>query len=369
MVKVVTEDFQTYTLPLVYVLHQHTKADLLEICRSHGIQRISRLNKDDLIEAMAEQLPSKMAEKMLYWDQSVYDLMNYMVMERDPIYPFDPEEPDDVEGYLLDESIGFAFHVERERFVLETLVVPGEFQRAFFSLNDDLYQQLVKRNTKVLRLTQGLLYYYGILTPTELAHFLNPLLDEPLVLDEIARIVAEMGHYTWHIYWDGERYSDHQMLNPDYTLAEREERGDLEYRKLTYDEVWQAGDPEFSTSTNEMQALAKFLLDRRPQLETMELIDSFFGLLQSDLEPTGILPGVAEFLELESDQDLRELAYLIFECYNNTPLWVLKGHAPAQLARSSLDNVYNLATKKKVGRNDPCPCGSGLKFKRCCGKN
>ena len=21
-----------------------------------------------------------------------------------------------------------------------------------------------------------------------------------------------------------------------------------------------------------------------------------------------------------------------------------------------------------VGRNDPCPCGSGKKFKRCCGK-
>lgn len=23
--------------------------------------------------------------------------------------------------------------------------------------------------------------------------------------------------------------------------------------------------------------------------------------------------------------------------------------------------------KKKVGRNEPCPCGSGVKFKRCCG--
>ena len=24
---------------------------------------------------------------------------------------------------------------------------------------------------------------------------------------------------------------------------------------------------------------------------------------------------------------------------------------------------------KKVGRNDPCPCGSGKKYKHCCGKN
>mgnify|MGYP003912715605 CR=1 FL=1 len=24
---------------------------------------------------------------------------------------------------------------------------------------------------------------------------------------------------------------------------------------------------------------------------------------------------------------------------------------------------------QKIGRNDPCPCGSGLKYKKCCGKN
>jgi preprotein translocase subunit SecA len=25
--------------------------------------------------------------------------------------------------------------------------------------------------------------------------------------------------------------------------------------------------------------------------------------------------------------------------------------------------------QKEAGRNDPCPCGSGKKFKQCCGKN
>ena len=25
-------------------------------------------------------------------------------------------------------------------------------------------------------------------------------------------------------------------------------------------------------------------------------------------------------------------------------------------------------SEKKVGRNDPCPCGSGIKHKKCCGK-
>jgi uncharacterized protein YecA (UPF0149 family) len=26
------------------------------------------------------------------------------------------------------------------------------------------------------------------------------------------------------------------------------------------------------------------------------------------------------------------------------------------------------ATGRKIGRNDPCPCGSGKKYKKCCGR-
>lgn len=34
-----------------------------------------------------------------------------------------------------------------------------------------------------------------------------------------------------------------------------------------------------------------------------------------------------------------------------------------------MELVYPRTIKSnKVGRNDPCPCGSGNKFKKCCGK-
>ena len=31
-------------------------------------------------------------------------------------------------------------------------------------------------------------------------------------------------------------------------------------------------------------------------------------------------------------------------------------------------NKTRIAVSNKVGRNDPCPCGSGKKYKKCCGK-
>jgi preprotein translocase subunit SecA len=28
-----------------------------------------------------------------------------------------------------------------------------------------------------------------------------------------------------------------------------------------------------------------------------------------------------------------------------------------------------IVNKETIGRNDPCPCGSGKKYKKCCGMN
>jgi len=37
-------------------------------------------------------------------------------------------------------------------------------------------------------------------------------------------------------------------------------------------------------------------------------------------------------------------------------------------AAAAAEKVKPVRTGPKVGRNDPCPCGSGKKFKHCCGK-
>ncbi len=52
----------------------------------------------------------------------------------------------------------------------------------------------------------------------------------------------------------------------------------------------------------------------------------------------------------------------------------IKKEMPKQRAFTPVDQVTNkssspVSKKKEVGRNDPCPCGSGKKYKNCCGKN
>ena len=57
----------------------------------------------------------------------------------------------------------------------------------------------------------------------------------------------------------------------------------------------------------------------------------------------------------------------------------LKGHRPDEVdgyPLPAIPEVFITSEKptpvkveQKVGRNDPCPCGSGKKYKKCCGKN
>lgn len=65
---------------------------------------------------------------------------------------------------------------------------------------------------------------------------------------------------------------------------------------------------------------------------------------------------------LSVPKELIDLADERLQRYIDT-LPEFKEHSFVQNNLSSMAN-----RKKKIGRNDPCPCGSGQKYKRCCGK-
>ena len=43
------------------------------------------------------------------------------------------------------------------------------------------------------------------------------------------------------------------------------------------------------------------------------------------------------------------------------------GNAESGEGRAQQKKTTYRRHAKKVGRNDPCPCGSGKKYKKCCG--
>ncbi len=76
-------------------------------------------------------------------------------------------------------------------------------------------------------------------------------------------------------------------------------------------------------------------------------------------------------LIFSDEKQLQEFINLIMFAKNNTRIWENNGYTPSELYEifSKRDkNIVRFPTlqRPKVGRNDPCPCGSGKKYKKCC---
>lgn len=76
-----------------------------------------------------------------------------------------------------------------------------------------------------------------------------------------------------------------------------------------------------------------------------------------DKEGKPFIEGSLEEMQEVREEAAQALPYVIKEIYD---FWK---------ARRESANLTTRRTEKKIGRNEPCPCGSGRKYKRCCGMN
>jgi len=68
------------------------------------------------------------------------------------------------------------------------------------------------------------------------------------------------------------------------------------------------------------------------------------------------------------DGSPKEMQAVQDECTQSLP-YAIKGIYEFWKARRRPGNALKTPAGKKVGRNEQCPCGSGRKYKRCCGAN
>lgn len=79
---------------------------------------------------------------------------------------------------------------------------------------------------------------------------------------------------------------------------------------------------------------------------------------------------------LEESSNLDYLKHKLLKEYRRMSEYMSGGqyfrlHPEEKQSGSALweEEVPYVRQEKKIGRNDPCPCGSGKKYKKCCGKN
>ncbi|MDY2959619.1 MAG: SEC-C metal-binding domain-containing protein [Hornefia sp.] len=104
------------------------------------------------------------------------------------------------------------------------------------------------------------------------------------------------------------------------------------------------------------------------------MFEGFLDGILSSLNKTIDVQSVTEETEIEIDVDYEKLYYNMWKAdaphlYSLDP-WdaLLTPEKKKEIVREfKKSKIYRAPAK--VGRNQPCPCGSGKKYKNCCGKN
>ena len=148
-------------------------------------------------------------------------------------------------------------------------------------------------------------------------------------------------------------------------------------------ECWIAN--EVNDDIIDTEVIAFFISDV-VNIQLTELIPEITTLFNLDLVAQGIsgsLQHCLEDIQEPSTIDRKnKISTSIFDRYNNyTSTWLNFGEEeeedysdyeddePLKEIYEEVKNTVPLPGEKpKVGRNEPCPCGSGKKFKKCCGK-
>jgi hypothetical protein len=132
-----------------------------------------------------------------------------------------------------------------------------------------------------------------------------------------------------------------------------------------YDQVLQKGSAEISGVASEIAVELGFADD-------MVIFIGFLDGIQTSLKNTVDLASVAD----DTTIDLRiDFEKLFWNMHDAKAEWLYKldswQNVISEDRRTEIAKEYResqIVRVEKIGRNDPCPCGSGKKYKQCCMK-
>ena len=403
---------------LKHILRMYDKESLLNYARDLEIKRTSGLKKDELAEKIANELlmPTVMRRRIAVLSPECRILLERAM--REPLIPT-PEEMDD--ALFLHES-DYAFLNKREQ-----LDVPVDVKIAYEKINTPEFRKYAR---KMSWLSQCLNFgeaFYGVFDKDVLRKIYNVRKGYHISEEQLEKMCSEFPDDMTECHMEGGQrfivaeylaYDDRYknlldiQAGKDFYIPNAQEV--LDYSRNLY----LSQEPAYQNFREFLQHEIGMTFDEA-NAEAMETWDK----IQFDIDFTEIVQYIIDVYEdLLDGTKIEKIIQLLQELNNNTRMRIHRGHTPNEMMRkgmeeerfsqkpivvpgsteaanllksaseelkemgvcvdfdsnavivpnnSSQNNVFGQVANsfKKIYPNDPCPCGSGKKFKKCCGKH
>lgn len=360
-------------LTLHDILNVKSTEALKKLARGYRIKGYTKLDREGLRQAVGDALlvPGRMEEVIYILEPAMWSLFTRTAetecLTDDRIHFADCD---------LLQSFGYVqsyYYHDHYHYVM-----PHEVREVYASLKKNGIVSKKERAELLHCYATAVTQLYGVITQDDFVALFNSQNAKHTDIDEsfqalIRQVTVERSSYC---FWDEYLVSD-EFEEDDFegVKALLRQVGDKPRYIPEKRELLKYADLDYYEQTPSTRALYAYVIKEIDQDTEFAqfLVDELHDACAAECP-------MAERLEIFNDEDvpltmeqMQTLAVLISDVSNSTRLWVNNGHTPNELfekyERKALRPLPpNQAKAKKIGRNDPCPCGSGKKYKKCCGR-
>lgn len=351
------------------ILIDYEKADLLEIAKEKGVKGISGSGKVKLIDKLYSFMMEESEIKKYFY-----------CMDAETRKKF--EEAMNNTAFCTGEYIDYLIRLYHASYIgmLEDgrIKVTGDVKDAYLSLKNAEFEAECDKRSYVFYCVKTAERLYGI-TPMEiLMELVNKDRKQPLTELEVRKILEEIPvEYKDFVLKEGKLYNIDLYPDDRGLLAEQ---GEKKYYIPSKAEIMDMGIYGYMSKEACIRSFKKYLTETLDALadEAECAAGVIWNLIGRGCEMQDIFEVLEDLgLMVDEDWELQMLNQKIQYLWKHTRMLIHRGHTSAELNKNRPplcvlsepeNNIvsFEAAKMKKVYPNDPCPCGSGKKYKNCC---
>lgn len=348
------------------------KKELEQIAKLYGVKGAYKLKKAELIEALLEAIPSKMPEILPMIDEADIERFEKLLNEDKVV-----EANESLDAYYNLMELELVQLIQDKKG--SRLCVASIVKEAYNKIDKAQVLPKIRRNSMLREFIISILNLYGVVevswAVTLFNKYYTPATNEMEIIHLVKndmRLICQskiMENYIVEetIYaLDKNNFKDFvgALVERDYFIPSQEL-------------LEKVNNETYYEPSLQIEKLKSHIRTKYVQDETIieEAVIAVTMITKVDCDKTGktmelILEELVNLgIEFESLADINEMIKHITPVINVTRKWINKGFTVQELSPHTFDDKTGQKVKVlDIGRNAPCPCGSGKKYKKCCGK-
>ena len=315
------------------LLSLQTKPTLTEIAKRLDIKGYSKLGKDGLVNLVSAYITDNIDNILCELSYKELNLLKELAKE---------------------DLVEYSFSIDNLNEGINSLI------------SSKKYISNLKERSEGINLIDGLMTHYGLLLGGELYSIITN--KESTVFKE-----ENLDFYLNYIFRSYEAFTKGNALihpflfSPEDVYEELRVRQTIQYNFSNEDFFISLGRNFKDTWGEEVLELKNILSKTNLKKSDIDsLLSQLIFYIKNDMDTQIIVELLTSYkLDLSNKSLADSIVNSFSKIFNNTPIWSLKGLTPAEsIARQKTTIIKD----KEPGRNEPCPCGSGKKYKKCCGR-